>query len=250
MQVTQVQTSFPIDIQQDDSFVAVELPTLSPEQESFIKQAFLNQQKITLCLAEELKKKEAERRRYQETMMRHAAALSYSIVEKFVETINKSPELQVMLGISRKNKEPLKLDGLMEKLEAILKEESPPDDKEIHEWIWCKRGIEELLEPVKNDINTFLETFGVENLKKHCPDLLEKDLEEQLRLALNPPPTGPTKLQMAGTGLKYTFWILYYLVGFAKDVAMTAGMGLLVWYNPSDRVITTLAKYLLKIVIH
>lgn len=252
-ELTTVQPSFPAQINQEENPAFVPLPGLQPDQEAFILEVFRSQEQQKMYLAHKLHETEKERRCFQETMMRHAAALSYSIVHKFVETINKSPELQAMLGIKPNNKTPLKLDELVEKLELVLKEESPPqghlEDKELQEWIWCKRGIEELLQPIVNDINTFLKTFGVENLKKHCPEILEKDLEEQLRLALNPAPTGPTKWEIAGKGLKGTFWILYYMCGMLKDLGMMAGMGVLLLKSPSVGLIQIVATTLIKILV-
>lgn len=252
-QLTTVQPSFTAQIKQEEDVSVVQLPKLPPEQEAFILEVFRSQEQQKMYLAQQLNETEKERRCFQETMMRHAAALSYSIVHKFVETINKSPELQSMLGIKPNSKTPLKLDELVEKLEHVLKEENPPqdhlEDKDFHDWIWCKRGVEELLQPIVNDINTFLKTFGVENLKKHCPEILEKDLEEQLRLALNPPPSGPTKWEIAGKGLKGTFWILYYMCGMIKDLSMMAGMGILILKSPSVGLIQIVATTLIKILV-
>lgn len=259
MQLTEVKPSFSLPITQEDNPVVVELPKLPPDQQAFVLKVFESQQLEKKYLVEKLhlqeeetKCAERERRRYQETMMRHAAALSYSIVEKFVDTINKSPELQAMLGITPKSKTPIKLDGLVERLEKVLKEEVPPEGftEEKDEWMWCKRGVESLLQPVVDDIQTFLKTFGVENLKTHCPEILEKDLEEQLRVALNPAPTGPTKMELAGKGLKCTFWVLYYMCGMLYNLGMMTGMGLLILKSPSIGLIQIVAQGLFKILVH
>lgn len=242
IQTTVVEPSFPIQIAQEDIPTVVELPKLTPEQQSFVQQVFESQQKEKVYLFQQLQKKEEstqeieeERRLYRQTMLRHATAFSFSIVNKFEATIKKSPELKAMLGINPKSKE-LKLDELMDKLERLLREENPPqgykDDKEMEEWIWSKRGIDQLLKPVFDDIKIYMKTYGVENLKAHCPDILEKDFEEQLRKVLDPTPAGMTKLEIAGKTLEYTFYGLYYMCCILLNVSKVARFGLFILKIP------------------
>ena len=210
---------------------------LQNNQKQYILQIFKDQNDQLKEKTNELHALREDYQKSTEMLIRHADALCHSIIQKFVSIVTDSKELQTILKIKINKKEKLDIPQLIERMKIVLEDEKAPqelqDDIDLQDFVWCPRFLD-ILQPVLDDIETFLKQFGITDVKTQCPKMIEQAFENEIETALNLPKKGISTGRILYNGGYYALWALMYV-----GVSFT---------TPSMIALKLVAKCLLKLI--
>lgn len=185
-------------------------------------------------------------KKYQETHHRHSAAILESIMKHLVQTVVKTPELQVVLGIEFKEDAKPDIALILSTMAKFINaKDTTIEDDELKDFIIISKELKQI-NPIYTDLDSYLSSLNIDIESPHfIPDAIAKDLTEKLQKEitahLESLPDIKKKLK---SGIAQTLIFAWGAVNVMSTLGLLNGLDYLFMTSPASKTLEGLFNHL------